>query len=57
MSRTKKGKKAVGYDYWSKRPTPSMTPGRPAKTMTHRRERIEGKNEIKKQREEESGSD
>ncbi len=52
MARTKKGKKAPGYDYWSRRPTPYMSPGRPAKKMTHRRERIQGKDQIKKEQEE-----
>lgn len=49
MARTKKGAKSPGYDYWSKRPTPDMSPGRPAKTMTHRLERIENKKIIKKE--------
>lgn len=47
MARTKRGQKPVGYDYWSRRPTPDMSPGRSAKTMTHRRERIQAKEEIK----------
>lgn len=49
MSRTKKGSKPVGYDYWSRRPTPDMSPGRDAKKMTHRRERIQSKEEVESQ--------
>lgn len=51
MARSIKGKKPVGYDYWSRRPTPDMSPGRSAKTMTHRRERIEARAIIKEQTE------
>ena len=46
MARTKRGQKPVGYDYWSRRPTPDMSPGRSAKTMTHRRERIQSKEQV-----------
>lgn len=46
MARSVKGRKPVGYDYWSRRPTPDMSPGRSAKTMTHRRERIQSKEEV-----------
>lgn len=46
MARSVKGKKPVGFDYWSRRPTPDMSPGRSAKTMTHRRERIQAKEEV-----------
>ena len=49
MSRTKKGKKGPGYDYWSRRPTPITSPGRASKKLTHRLERIEGKKKIKKE--------
>lgn len=53
MSRTKNGKKGPGFDYWSRRPTPDMSPGRPAKKMTHRRERIQAKKVVKEQLEDE----
>lgn len=51
MSRTRKGKKAPGYEYWSKRPGSNKSgsgPGRIAKTRTHRLERLEGKKQIRK---------
>jgi hypothetical protein len=38
MSRTKKGAKGPGYEYWGKRPGP-RDPGRYSKTQTHRAER------------------
>lgn len=52
MSRTVKGKKGVGYEYWSKRPVSrncGANPGRESKKRTHRLERLEGKKEIRKQ--------
>ena len=51
MSRTKKGQKAPGYEYWGKRPGP-RDPGKYSKTRTHRLERLEDKAEIKKGRKE-----
>lgn len=51
MSRTKKGSKGPGHEYWSKRPTPISDPGKDAKKRTHRMERIEKKKLIKKERE------
>ena len=42
MSRTRKGQKSCGYDYWSRRPTKNSTsPGRSSKRITHRLERCE----------------
>lgn len=52
MSRTKKSKKGPGYEYWGKRPTPITTPGREAKKLTHKLERIQNKKIIKKELEE-----
>lgn len=52
MSRTKKSKKGPGYEYWSKRPgsrNHGTAPGRESKKLTHRLERIEGKDEIVEQ--------
>ncbi len=46
MSRTKKGKRGVGDEYWGKRPVSNKhgaPPGRYTKTRTHRLERIEAK--------------
>lgn len=42
MSRTKKGKKGPGYDYWSRRygnDSKSNPPGRKTKNITNRAER------------------
>lgn len=40
MSRTRKGGKGPGFEYWSKRPgPPMMSPGKSAKKLTHRAER------------------
>lgn len=55
MSRTKKKRKAPGYEYWSRRPgsrNHGSEPGRHSKKLTHRLERLEAKKEIKKQNEE-----
>lgn len=43
MSRTKKGSKHVGYDYWSKRPYSKCGYGASVKDMTHRKERMDSK--------------
>ncbi len=42
MSRTKKGAKGSGYEYWAGRPGDE-------KKQTHRLERIEGKNEVREE--------
>jgi hypothetical protein len=41
MSRTKKGAKGPGHEYWSRRPAKVKypSPGRETKTITHRQER------------------
>lgn len=39
MSRTKKGSKAPGYDYWSKRPFSGSGYGKSVKKWTHKAER------------------
>jgi hypothetical protein len=52
MSRTKKGAKGPGYEYWGRRGYPSVrmaTPGRDAKMATHRLER---RDDAKAEREE-----
>ncbi len=53
MSRTKKGTKSPGYDYWSKRPRKGVAPqgmnspqGPLTKKLTHRSERRQGKKVI-----------
>lgn len=47
MSRTRKGSKAPGYEFWSRRPGPSG-PGSIAKKMTHRAERNANKREAQR---------
>jgi hypothetical protein len=55
MARTKKGSKAPGYDYWSRRPvkgtgSAGMASGHgpEVKRLTHRSERRQGKTETHK---------
>ena len=49
MSRTRKGSKGPGYEFWSKRPGKGrMSSGPYAKLLTHRAERQEGKEEVRK---------
>lgn len=46
MSRTQKGTKGIGAEYWSKRPGSNKcgsTPGKASKRLTHRAERREAK--------------
>lgn len=44
MSRTQKGSKAPGYEYWGKRPGSGyFAPGKYAKRVTHKAERQQGK--------------
>lgn len=55
MSRTKKDKKGIGFEYWSKRPMSNRhggIPGKDTKKRTHRLERLEAKKDIKKQKDE-----
>ena len=50
MSRTTKGKKGPGFDYWSRRPgneSGCNSPGEGVKRRTHKLERIQAKREIK----------
>lgn len=50
MSRTKRGRRPVGYEYWSRRPLSrrcGVSPGRPIKRLCHKIERAEGKAEIR----------
>lgn len=50
MSRTIKGSKGPGYDYWGRRPGKSTIPGSFAKRLTHRAERRCGIKLIHEQR-------
>lgn len=48
MSRTKKGSKGPGCEFWSKRPTSfRYDTGKVGKKITHKLERIEGKKQTK----------
>ena len=47
MSRTVRGNKHPGYEYWGKRPMKGAPPGRFAKTQTHRIERRKNKEACK----------
>lgn len=49
MSRSNKGSKAVGYDYWSKRPCSKLGYGADIKDMTHRKERMQKKEIVQKE--------
>ena len=53
MSRSIKGKKGIGYEYWSKRPLSNKhgaSPGKETKVTTHKLERrVEKKKAIKEQ--------
>ena len=53
MSRSKKKSKSPGYEYWSKRPgnKKNNNPGKDAKKLNSRMERIEAKKIIKKEKE------
>lgn len=51
MSRSTKKSKSPGFEYWGKRPLSrnhGANPGKETKKLTHRLERIEGKQQIKK---------
>lgn len=50
MSRTKRGSRPPGYEYWSRRPLSrrcGVSPGRRVKTISHRMERAEAKAELR----------
>jgi hypothetical protein len=47
MSRSKKGGKGAGYEYWGKRPLSGSSPGRIVKKMTHQVERAQAKENMK----------
>lgn len=51
MSRSRKGKKGPGYEYWSRRPGSKkmLAPGKDAKKLNTRLERIQGKKEAKEE--------
>ena len=43
MSKTKKGKKSPGSEYWSSRPNSMSPPGKENKKITHSKERAAAK--------------
>lgn len=47
MSRTRKGSKPGGIEYWGKRPLAGCPPSAEAKRITHRIERQRNKNEAR----------
>lgn len=58
MSRSRKGEKSVGFEYWGKRPVSrnhGAKPGKTTKRLTHRLERIEGKKQASSQMEKDNG--
>lgn len=52
MSRTIRGSKGAGYDYWSRRPMSGMGHDVSLKRLCHRIERQQGRNEVRQQMEE-----
>ena len=46
MSRTKKGNKPPGFEYWGKRPPSMSVPGKDTKQATHQIERAQAKQEL-----------
>jgi len=51
MSRTKKGAKGPGEEYWSRRPSKNQRdPGPSTKNITHRQERAENKRNLHKEK-------
>ena len=46
MSRTKKGSKPPGYEYWTRRPASGCVPGTGTKQLTHQIERAQGRQEL-----------
>jgi hypothetical protein len=47
MSRTRKGAKGPGHEYWSRRPAKGcVNPGKKNKTITHRLERAAAKRQL-----------
>ena len=49
MSRTIKGSKGPGYEYWGRRPFCGWKPGKVAKRLTHQLERQIAKREVRRE--------
>ena len=50
MSRSRKGSKATGYDFWSKRPCSGLGYGPVVKDITHRVERRINKDIVREEK-------
>ena len=48
MSRSNKGSKGPGYEYWGKRPGSGLPPGKGVKKVVHKLERLKAKEALKK---------
>ena len=48
MNRTNRGSKGPGYEYWGRRKPSGYGYGKPLKKQTHKSERQQGKDEIRK---------
>ena len=61
MSRTRRGNKRPGYEYWGRRPCSGYHPSKENKTITHQIERAQDKaalqDEIKEMEDEEDTED
>lgn len=51
MSRTKRGSKPPGYDYWSRRPMSGSRPSPSVKKTTHKIERAQSRTLVRKEKE------
>lgn len=51
MSRTRKGSKPPGLEWWTRRPVSMVAPTRYGKIRTHRVERLQGRREARAERE------
>lgn len=51
MSRTKKGSKGPGYEYWGRRPCNGYNPSKENKRLTHQIERARAKQDLRKPKE------
>ena len=49
MSRTVRGSKADGFDFWSRRPHSGNGFGPITKRLCHRTERLQGRDEVRRQ--------
>lgn len=49
MARTRKGSKGPGYEYWSARPYSQSCPSKVAKVLTHRCERRQSSQLVRKE--------